>query len=42
MGDMSAEALRFLEAGVVGLFTDHPDIGATARDAFLARPETRG
>lgn len=35
LGDMAAEALRFLEAGVDGYFTDHPNWGVIARDAFL-------
>jgi glycerophosphoryl diester phosphodiesterase len=34
-GDMRGEALLFLEAGVDGFFTDHPDVGVAARDAFL-------
>ena len=34
-GDMRAEALSFLEAGVDGFFTDHPDVGVAARDTFL-------
>ncbi len=34
-GDMRGEALRFLEAGVDGFFTDHPDVGVAARDAFI-------
>jgi glycerophosphoryl diester phosphodiesterase len=34
-GDMVAEALRFLEAGVDGYFTDQSIIGVVARDAFV-------
>jgi glycerophosphoryl diester phosphodiesterase len=34
-GDMRAEALSFLEAGVDGFFTDHPERGVSARDAFV-------
>ena len=34
-GDMRGEALRFLEAGVDGFFTDHPDVGVAAREAFI-------
>jgi len=33
-GDMASEATLFLEAGVDGLFTDHPAIGLAARAAF--------
>lgn len=34
-GDMAAEALSLLEAGVDGYFTDNPDLGVSARDAFV-------
>jgi glycerophosphoryl diester phosphodiesterase len=34
-GDMGAEVLSFLEAGVDGFFTDHPEQGVKARDAFV-------
>jgi glycerophosphoryl diester phosphodiesterase len=34
-GDMGAEVLSFLEAGVDGFFTDHPELGVKARDAFV-------
>jgi glycerophosphoryl diester phosphodiesterase len=36
-GDMAGEALRLLQAGVDGYFTDQPDLGVAARDAFLGR-----
>jgi glycerophosphoryl diester phosphodiesterase len=36
IGDMQREAVLFLEAGVDGFFTDHPDLGVAARDTFLA------
>jgi glycerophosphoryl diester phosphodiesterase len=36
-GGMRAEALLFLEAGVDGFFTDHPDIGVAVRNTFLER-----
>jgi glycerophosphoryl diester phosphodiesterase len=35
LGDMAAEARAFLDAGVDGYFTDHPNIGVLARDAFI-------
>ncbi len=35
LGDMAAEARAFLQAGVDGYFTDHPNIGVVARDAFV-------
>lgn len=35
-GDMGAETVAFLEAGVDALFTDHPDIAVDARDAWVA------
>jgi glycerophosphoryl diester phosphodiesterase len=34
-GDLGAEVRRFMHAGVDGFFTDHPDLGALARDAFM-------
>jgi glycerophosphoryl diester phosphodiesterase len=34
-GDMGAEALAFLEAGVDGFFTDHPELGVAARNTFV-------
>ncbi len=41
-GDVRAEITAFLDAGVDGFFTDHPDSGVDARDAWLARTaETR-
>jgi glycerophosphoryl diester phosphodiesterase len=36
-GDMPAEARAFLDAGVDGYFTDHPNLGVLARDAYLDR-----
>jgi len=38
-GDLQAELLAFLQAGLDGFFTDHPDRGARARQAFL---DTKG
>jgi glycerophosphoryl diester phosphodiesterase len=35
-GDLQAEIVTFLAAGVDGFFTDQPDIGVAARAAFLA------
>jgi glycerophosphoryl diester phosphodiesterase len=35
-GDLAAETRAFLDAGVDGLFSDHPDIAVAARDAWLA------
>ncbi|WP_460842326.1 glycerophosphodiester phosphodiesterase [Nocardioides marmoraquaticus] len=35
VGDMVAEARAFLDAGVDGYFTDNPDIGVRARDAWV-------
>ena len=35
LGDMAAEAQAFLQAGVDGYFTDQPNIGVVARDAFV-------
>lgn len=34
-GDLAAEVTRFLTAGVDGFFTDFPDIGSAARNAYL-------
>jgi glycerophosphoryl diester phosphodiesterase len=34
-GDLAGEVDRFLELGIDGFFTDHPDIGVQARDAFM-------
>jgi glycerophosphoryl diester phosphodiesterase len=33
--DMAGEIRAFLEVGMDGLFTDHPDISIKARDAFV-------
>lgn len=41
VGDMGREVRAFLDAGVDGFFTDNPDIGVRARDAWVrsgARP----
>lgn len=35
-GDLVAELLAYLRCGIDGFFTDQPDIGVAARDAFLA------
>jgi glycerophosphoryl diester phosphodiesterase len=37
-GDMAGEITLFLSAGMDGFFTDHPNIGVSARDAFVANP----
>jgi glycerophosphoryl diester phosphodiesterase len=37
LGDLRAEATRFLELGIDGYFTDHPGIGVGARNAFVER-----
>ncbi|PVG84734.1 glycerophosphodiester phosphodiesterase [Nocardioides gansuensis] len=34
-GDMAAETRAFLDAGVDGMFADHPDVAVAARDAWL-------
>ncbi len=34
-GDLSGEIRVFLDAGMDGFFTDHPDIGVKARDEFV-------
>ena len=36
IGDLAAELRQFLELGVDGFFTDNPDIGRAAVDAFTA------
>ncbi len=36
-GDLSAEVQAFLDAGVDGLFTDHPDVAVEARDSSAGR-----
>jgi glycerophosphoryl diester phosphodiesterase len=36
-GDLAWEISRFLAAGVDGFFTDQPDIGVRAREAYVAR-----
>ncbi len=40
-GDILGELKTYLGAGMDGLFTDHPDIGAAARDAFTANPDAQ-
>jgi glycerophosphoryl diester phosphodiesterase len=35
LGDLTGEIVAFLEAGLDGLFTDHPDIGVSARDSVM-------
>jgi glycerophosphoryl diester phosphodiesterase len=35
-GDVAAEVERFLALGLDGFFTDQPDIGVQARDAFIS------
>lgn len=35
-GDMAAEVAAHLDAGIDAFFTDHPDIGVDARDAWVA------
>jgi glycerophosphoryl diester phosphodiesterase len=32
-GDFAAEVRQFIELGVDGLFTDHPDLAVEARDS---------
>ena len=34
-GDLAGEITAFLAQGMDGFFTDQPDIGARARDAFV-------
>jgi glycerophosphoryl diester phosphodiesterase len=34
-GDLAGEVTHFLELGIDGFFTDQPDIGVQARDAFV-------
>jgi len=36
-GLLPEEITAYLEAGIDGFFTDQPDIGVFARDAFIAR-----
>jgi glycerophosphoryl diester phosphodiesterase len=36
-GDLQGELLAYLRTGIDGFFTDQPDIGVAARDAFLAQ-----
>lgn len=33
IGDLAAEVITFLDAGMDGFFTDQPDIGVLGRDA---------
>ncbi len=35
LGDMASEATAFLQTGINGFFTDHPNIGVAARDEFV-------
>src|SRR6266699_775195 len=35
-GDLAAEIVAYLRCGIDGFFTDQPDIGVAARDAYLA------
>lgn len=42
IGDLQSELLRYLEAGLDGFFTDHPDLGVRAREAFASRRPTGG
>src|SRR5207237_1306660 len=35
-GDLAAEIVAYLRCGIDGFFTDQPDLGVAARDAFLA------
>jgi len=37
-GDVTGELTRFLEAGIDGFFTDQPNLGVGARDAFGEAP----
>lgn len=37
-GDLSGELRCFFAAGIDGFFTDQPDIGVSAREAFFGRP----
>lgn len=36
-GDLAGETRAFLDAGVDAVFSDHPDVAVTARDAWLER-----
>jgi glycerophosphoryl diester phosphodiesterase len=37
LGDLADEVKRFLSLGMDGFFTDHPDLGARARDELSDR-----
>jgi glycerophosphoryl diester phosphodiesterase len=37
LGDLGAELTAYLEAGIDGFFTDHPDLGVRIRDEFVKR-----
>jgi glycerophosphoryl diester phosphodiesterase len=37
LGHLAAEVIAFLTTGMDGFFTDHPDVGVLAREAFAAR-----
>jgi glycerophosphoryl diester phosphodiesterase len=37
LGDMAAEVKAFFAAGMDGFFTDHPNLGARAREEFVAQ-----
>ncbi len=39
-GDYAGEVTAYLEAGLDGLFADHPDLAVAARDAFVAVAES--
>ena len=41
-GDLYAETLAFLDAGVDGMFSDHPDVTDEARDDWLAEESAAG
>ncbi|MGH8596223.1 MAG: glycerophosphodiester phosphodiesterase family protein, partial [Gammaproteobacteria bacterium] len=36
-GDLTHELQAFLDAGLDGVFCDHPDLAVAARDAFVSR-----
>jgi glycerophosphoryl diester phosphodiesterase len=40
-GDLIDEIDAYLEAGIDGFFTDHPELGVAARDAFVKRVSSR-
>ncbi len=42
LGNSVAEREIFLQTGVDGFFTDHPNIGVPARDNFLGQDKTGG